>query len=159
MNPIPILSLIEIEKLPQRLLHGQLETRKIRLKNTGQVTIRGLRGVCSNPEIGFFNSGNSGEAESSLDGAGGDKVKVDNVIKKNQVEWLMKEDEELGPGEEVELGISLRGNQVGEKLLKWLFIFESPVSFLSLSIYFLSTVSRILIERFATGWRSLLDPI
>ncbi|GAA5949848.1 hypothetical protein JCM3765_007713 [Sporobolomyces pararoseus] len=128
LDPIPILSIIEFEDLPQRLLHGQSETRKIKLKNIGQVTIKQLRGICSNPEIArFFDTiDEQGEEEEETLVEGG-KFKVNNTIRNNQASKLMKEDDdELKPQEEIQVEISLRGHKVGEKWLKWLFVFESP---------------------------------
>jgi len=97
------------------------------VSNAGQVGMRGLRVISSNPEITFFRPGAS-SVESKGDGG---RVRVGNEIRDNSSVNLV---EELRPDEEKEVEVIVRGNQVGSVEVKWLFAYESTVRSLENSV-------------------------
>ena len=134
-QPIPILS-VSAEALTTRLLHGQIETVRLTVKNTGQVGLQRLQGMSSRPESGFFLP--SGLADEEPGPPQESKIDVANEIGGGSATVaLMDDGDVLGPGQEREIDIVLRGNQVGETVCKWLFAYEST-SLASVSITCLS---------------------
>ncbi|GAA5899344.1 Trs85p [Sporobolomyces salmoneus] len=128
-RPIPVLS-ISTDQLAQRLLHGQIETTRLKFKNTGQIAIKGLKGTCSNSEIGFFlTKGNESLEGSVSEDDSGKKVKIDNSMRHTvTTQTLLREGETIEPGQEGEIEIAMRGDSVGEHEVKWLFCYESTSS-------------------------------
>jgi len=79
-----------------------------------------LRVMSSNPEITLFRPDGLDRNSEGREGS----VRVGNEIRDNASIDLV---EELGPGEEREIEVIVRGNQVGSVEVKWLFAYESIV--------------------------------
>lgn len=118
---------VSSEGVEGRFVHGQSLIKRVRVRNDGQVGMRGLRVISSNPEITFFRP-DASSVESKGDGAG---VRAGNEIRDNSSVNLV---EELRPGEEKEIQVIVRGNQVGLVEVKWLFAYESTVRSLENSV-------------------------
>jgi len=111
----------------------------LKIKNTGQVALKRLRGISSNPQFGFFdvdydNKGND-ENETVLTttmttenkkNKQKETIRIDNSLRRSDLTTLWTRDgETLEPGEEREVRVALRGDRVGEQDIKWLFVYES----------------------------------
>lgn len=123
--PIPILT-VKSDQLPSKLFHGQFVTGRLKVRNDGQVGLKRLRGISDQPEITLFSSSSPSNATTMMKKEEDTfRLVVGNEIRENESVELI---EQLGPGEEREIEVMVRGNEVGTKEVKWLFAYESTVS-------------------------------
>lgn len=120
-------------------MHGQSLIERVKVRNDGQVGMRKLRVISSNPEVTLFRSNGLDRKSEGREGS----VRVGNEIRDNASVDLV---EELGPGEEREIEVVVKGNQVGSVEVKWLFAYESIVRSLEISDFYQRRTALILLK-------------
>ncbi|GAA6018193.1 hypothetical protein JCM11491_005627 [Sporobolomyces phaffii] len=135
-EPVPLLTIsIEETSAPSvfGLMHGQSRVVTFRFKNAGQIGMKRLRGVTRNPEFAtFVRDDNNGGERDARDGKEANIVKMANELGWNKSTSSSSGGrllaEELIPGGETRIRVLLRGDRVGDQLVKFLFTYESSSS-------------------------------
>lgn len=117
-----------MDELPRELLEGETRICAIELRNAGAVALRGLRSLCDSPAWARFASAAEGGSIYDAKSDKGESFEISNRIPFNLPTSLMREDEVLAPGESRRIALLMRGESVGTRKLKWLFVFSGKVS-------------------------------
>ncbi|GAA5923269.1 TRAPP III-specific subunit 85 family protein [Sporobolomyces koalae] len=127
LRPIPILSVSTLS-LPNQVFHGQTQICKLKLQNKGQVGMKGIQGVSSNPAIAFFCPPTTSVRDlypSPKDSTNQEPINTENKLRNNRPVELLASGTTLEPGEAVEVELVFRGDEIAEHQLQWLFAYES----------------------------------
>lgn len=115
--PVPVLS-IEMDTLPQKLFHGEMQEAQIKVVNAGQVPLADLHLACSHP--GFVHL-SSATTPTSTDA----RLMCDNSLSPRPPFGLLPNGRTLAPGESLDISLQYRGDLPGSHTIRWLFAFRS----------------------------------
>ncbi|KAK4704695.1 trafficking protein particle complex subunit 8, partial [Phenoliferia sp. Uapishka_3] len=128
-SPIPRLS-ISFDDLPDTLLAGEGRSASIVVTNTGQVALRGLRGLCSHPSFAISRQHDQVDAYATTEDEVTSSIKISNQIPPNTpfIVPLTSPDDNsatsLASGASVVIPILCRADVQGIHNLCWLFVFQ-----------------------------------
>lgn len=120
--------------LPKKLFLGETVRRSITVVNTGSVAVGEVFAMCSRPEFALVLPSSASSADvytssspssSSSSSSSPTTATIPNHLRSNAPVSFLATGEVLQPGEKKVVEVLVRGNEVGQIDLKWLFAFRA----------------------------------
>ncbi|BGP21457.1 (transport protein particle) complex protein Trs85 [Rhodotorula toruloides] len=115
--PVPVLS-VEMDSLPQKLFHGEMQEVQIKVVNAGQVPLADLHLVCSHP--GFVHL-DPAPISTPVD----KQLTCDNSLSPSPPFSLLPNGRTLASGDSLSISLRYFGDLPGSHTIRWLFAFRT----------------------------------